>query len=156
MARILNPQDLQAHLPKLISAKKQISHLAIDLTVQKIFRVRKCGQVDFGGSEFQPAEWKPLPPVKDNPDAAYGWWELGNDVYLIQFNETLQLGDREVGLIQAHPRLIETGCMLAPQLVKALRTELLLPMVAPKSGVRIKENARIAQFIVLELDDIPG
>ncbi len=156
MARIINPQDLQAHLPKLISAKKQISHLAIDLTVHKIFRPRKCGQLDFGGSEFQPAEWKVLPPIKESADVSYGWWELSNDVYLVQFNETLQLADKEVGLIQAHPRLIETGCLLTPQLVKSLRKEILLPLVAPKCSVRIKENARIAQIIVLELDDIPG
>jgi len=151
MGRIVNPQDLQAHVSKLISAKKQIGNLAIDLTVKNISKLRSEGSIDFGGSEYQEPRTVTIPASKINPDDNYGWWDLLEGDYFLQFNEKISLEENHIGWLQPHPRFLKTGCYHPGCIVKELGEDFVLPFYVPKVGVRIKENARISQLIVLEL-----
>ena len=153
MARVVSPHELQPHLSQLISAKKQIGPLTIDLTVQKVFKMKKGGKVDFGGSEWEEAQWVPLPPVKLQASDAYGWWELAGDTYLVAFNETLQFGENQIGFLQPHPRLISSGATLIPMWVQKMDKSFRATLLVARNGIHIKENARIAQLLVVEMDN---
>ncbi len=151
MSRIVNPQDLQAHISRLISAKKQIGSLAIDLTIKNVYRLRSEGRIDFGGSEYQEPNRVLMPASKMQPEDNYGWWDLLEGDYLLEFNENLTLEENHICFLQPHPRFLKLGCHHPTMVLKELREGFQLPFHVPKIGVRIKENARVSQLIILEL-----
>jgi len=156
MSKLVPPQDLQPHIQKLISAKKQIGNMAVDLTLGRLFKIKRGGWVDFGGSEWQEASVNPVPTVKMHPQDVYGWWELSPDLYLCQFNETLRLGEKQIGFLQPHPRLVQSGATLGSRWVKSIDDSLRVILLIPRAGIRLKENARIAQLLVWELEEPAG
>lgn len=151
MGRIVNPGDLQVHLSKLISAKKQIGNFAIDLTVRGIYKLRSAGALDFGGSEYRESPRSKVMPTRRNPEDSYGWWDLLQGDYLVEFNERLTLEENQIAFLQPHPRVLDTGCFFPAMVIKNLEKELSVPFHVPEIGVTIKENSRVAQLIVIEL-----
>src|SRR6056297_296004 len=85
--------DLTAFVDDLVYEPTQTDSRGLDLTVDSISRITEPGRVDFGGGELEPAETEPVATEKRDPEDDYGWWELAEGVYLIDYNEALSIPD---------------------------------------------------------------
>ncbi len=74
-------------IKNLIHKDTQTGEDKVYLTVKQIYSLDKRGSLDFGGSELNLAERKPLLPKKKLAEDKYGWWNLNQGMYLIEFNE---------------------------------------------------------------------
>lgn len=121
----------------------------IDLTVAEIHQLTGPGSLDFGGSEFAEAPSELLEPVKRNPDDDYGWWPLEQGTYLIRYNEGVELDEDEIGLVQAHPRLMRAGAHHPSFTVYGEENDLYTLLSVGTSGCNIKENSRVSRLLIL-------
>lgn len=127
-----------------ISKDHQVNARGVHLTVAEVAPLHGRGDIDFGGSEMNPARGNPLEPVEHKPGDRYGWWRLEAGSYLVRFNEMLKDGAPPM-LLASNERLLSCGCSLAVACVGPgeLRTVLTVPQV----GLRLKENARIGLLV---------
>ena len=122
----------------------------LDLTVEEIARVTGPGQLDFGGSEFEPADCATLEPELAAPEDDYGWWRLEPGSYLALYNESLEPGEDEIALIQPLPRLLRAGASHAGFVASEDRDPLVALLEIGPGGCHLKENCRISRLLVLE------
>jgi deoxycytidine triphosphate deaminase len=145
----MHGKDIEELLDGIIHSKTQVGILWVDLTVKEIHRLTKRGSLDFGGSEYCPAETVPLKAHKRTDDDKYGWWELRHGMYLIHYNETLNLPDNHTALITPHPRLIATGSAHSTTYLsqgEGLQSVLDIP----QTGCALKENCRTSRLQVFK------
>ncbi|MFX1282542.1 MAG: dCTP deaminase [Promethearchaeota archaeon] len=150
--RFLKTEELEESWKSLIYPPKQLGDVTLDLTVKKILRFKNQGVLDFGGSEYHPADLEPLlPKIEDDPK--YGWWNLSKGGYFVEYNETLPKTNNLV-LIYPHQRLLMTGCFQIPFIFRYSDDSKAIQglLVVNKEGVRIKENARISTAITILID----
>jgi len=140
-------KEISVLAEKMISQERQIRPYGFDLTVAKIFVVRKEGDIDFGGSEQKDALVEELKPVKRAPDDKYGWWNLTAGEYIVEFNEKVKIPDKGLGVMQPLSRALKAG-VLHPTLIffGGEKVENTILMVG-KSGFNVKENARISSLM---------
>lgn len=152
MARIIDVGQFIQQVSGIIHAPKQQAAPYLELTLKKLFRLKSAGTLDFGGSEFREAMGEPCLPVKQHPEDSYGWWELHEGYYLMQFNEGLELPVNQIALLEPHPRLLAAGSFHPTLTIRALQPEVKVPLWIPKIGLRIKQNARISRMLVFETE----
>ena len=150
--RYLEGEKVAQVLSGIISAKKQQHDYETDLTAGRILRVTGGGAVDFGGSEERVAEREELQPRKESPDDKHGWWNLAEGSYIVELNERPVLSKNQIGFLQPHERLVRAGATHPSFYFRAERERLETMIVVGTGGVRIKENARISKFLLLQLD----
>ena len=114
--QLMKNSEVEKSWKNLIYPPKQLGDFTLDLTVKKIFSFKNQGVLDFGGSEYQPAELEPLLP-KIEEDPKYGWWTLSKGRYMVEYNEIL-LRKNCMALVYPHQRLQMTGCFHAPFIIK--------------------------------------
>ncbi len=148
----LEGDDVRRFLEGIISPKKQQHHYETDLTAGTVFEVTGGGAVDFGGSEERVAERREVQPEKKSSDDDYGWWELAEGSYIVQFNERPALHDNHIGFIQPHERLVRAGATHPSFYFREARDQLETLIVVGKGGIHIKENARISKCLILQTD----
>lgn len=147
--KLLESDAIINHIQSLIheNTQKQTNHF--DLTVDSIARYQQAGQLDFGGSEFQPASTVTIDPVKKNKDDDYGWWNLERGSYRANFNEQLDIDSSiSFALITGHSHAHQAGLITNSRIIMpdSNLQELYVTLQVPEAGVHIKENARIAQL----------
>jgi len=124
-----------------------MSDFGLDLTVDGVYEFKSAGALDYGGGEEDLSDLNRLKPVKRFPDDDYGWWELGEGIYILSYNEEIDVG-QAAGLILPLPRLLKSGARHVPLVFTGeLESDVVLLMVGPQ-GIDIKENARISQLRV--------
>lgn len=128
------------NIENVIHEKTQVHKKSIDLTITKVYTIKNRGSLDFGGSEFKKSELKEINPEKKTEDEKYGWWNLNQGTYIVEYNEALI---KNSGIVQSIPRLLKTGCFIPMQIIEENDKIKSLLIVGPE-GVDIKENARIA------------
>ncbi|MDX1617647.1 MAG: hypothetical protein R3224_02595 [Balneolaceae bacterium] len=148
---LLQSDELIEHTSDIIHKETQQHKLNLDLTASEIFRLTGPGALDFGGSEFEPAQFERIEPAKKNPDDEYGWWNLNTGTYKVRFNEHLKNLDDTLIAIAAHPHARKAGiiadtCLLNPE--DNLET-IEMNFRVPHTGTSIKENARFATLYIL-------
>ncbi len=84
------------------------------LTVKQIYFLDEKGSLDFGGSELNLAERKPLLPKKRLPEDKYGWWNLNQGIYLVEFNEQIELREKERDSYPRIPGRTSTERLFSP------------------------------------------
>jgi len=140
----------EQYIEHLIHLDTQKAPHGIDLTVDAVFSVDSAGSLDFGGSEFQPADRSELPPQSRSEDDDYGWWELDEGTYLVRYNETIDPGEG-LAVIRPLDRLASTGAFHPSMCVSADDNgPLEIALRVPEVGVNIKENARVSRAVVYE------
>ncbi len=152
MSDILEGKQIVEALTNLVYEKKQTRAKSVDLTIKSLSRVATTGAVDFGGSEYAPGEKVALVPVKMDPSDEYGWWHLSAGDFLVEYNEELSLPAGHLGIVQPHERLIECGATHGVRFITEPGERLLTLIHVCQADVRIKENARISNLIVLRCD----
>lgn len=143
---LLQSDELPEHIESLIHLETQQHDKHIDLTVDTIFQYHKTGALDFGGSEFEPAEKRTLAPQKRNTGDDYGWWHLSEGTYQAVFNEMLKDFEDTIALLTPHRHARQTGIIANTTVVSDPQEENRLTMnfTVPQIGCNIKENARFA------------
>ncbi len=152
MASILEGNSLEDLVLNTISKAKQISQIYVDLTLRRLYRLKSGASLDFGGSEFVPGSTEPVLPVKRQPDDSYGWWELHEGYYQMEFNEKLALEGGRIAILQPHPHLLAGGCVHPTLVLRDIREDNRIPLWVPKIGIHIKENARISRVIIIDFE----
>lgn len=143
---LTNSEIIISNIKDIIHEKTQRHENSIDLTVNKIMKLNNRGSLDFGGSEFKPSDVEEIPSEKKSTDDKYGWWNLEEGIYLLEFNEKLV---KEHGLLQPLQRLIQTGSYIPTQIIEK-EGEIQTILIVGKNGIDIKENARIAGLYQLK------
>ena len=151
---LLSADETRSSLDGLVHFDTQSSAASgLDLTAAEVFALTSPGQIDFGGSEARPAERRRIEPEKEAPDDDYGWWDLEEGTYIVRYNEAAALQPGQVALVVPHERLLVTGARHAAFAVRtpheaseAMET----PLAVGRSGLRIKENARLSTLLVFE------
>jgi deoxycytidine triphosphate deaminase len=151
LSRIISPDNFIDQITGIISPKKQVNHPFIDLTVHKIYRMRSSGKVDFGGSELEGCVTEHCLPVKQNPEDSYGWLDLHEGYFEIEYNESFTLSKNQIAIIQPHIRLLKCGCLHPTLFITQIDNTFQMQIWVPKIGIKIKENSRVSQLFIYEL-----
>ncbi len=146
--------DILGFIRDIIYEKKQVEDFGVYLTINKVFRFTGKGEIDFGGSEYKESEIEEIKPVKRAPGDEYGWWELSEGEYLIEFNEKLQdiLPEKVVVILQPARRLTRNGAFHPTRMIE--KSEVIrATLFIGKNGISMKENARISKLVFLREDN---
>jgi deoxycytidine triphosphate deaminase len=144
----LKGQDSAGLFDNFISDKKQVSENAVDLTVKAVYRLTGGGCLDFGGSEYNASEIEEVVPLLKNPEDKYKWWILDPGIYLMEYNESLNIKEGCKALIQMHSRLMPSG-VFHPTIICEDFKEFKMPLMAAVM-TRIKQNARVSEVRIWE------
>jgi dUTP pyrophosphatase len=158
---MLNKQEIK----KLIEEKKliegyinldvQLTPNGFDLTVSKIFAFDKAGSLDFSNKERVVPEGEEITTEKKKPEDKFGWWNLKKGIYKIRTNETVNLPKDLVALAFSRTSLLRMAAFTHHGVWDAGfsgRGEFILSVENPK-GIEIKQNARLAQLIFLNVNE---
>jgi len=141
---------LAQQLGGLVHLDTQRAANGLDLTVDAVFRTTGHGRLDFGGSEFQAAPRERIEPVLDDPEDDYGWWTLEKGAYVIQYNESLHLGEGQQAVVSPLERTLHAGAHHGSFVLDDGRDPLETLLVVSRMGCRLKENCRVSRLVVLD------
>ena len=150
--KLLSGHEAVAHVKGILSEKHQVHACSIDLTVRNISRVNPIGQLDFGGGEYVPAGHFPIEAHRLRPEDNYQWWELDRGCYFIEFNETLQLDDDEIALLEPDPRTLRTGATHASVFLRGHSEKLETLFDVQAQHLTVKQNARVSRLRIFRLE----
>ena len=161
---MLNKQEIK----KLINEKKliedcidletQLTPNGFDLTAGKIYEFDAAGAVDFSNKERVVPDGKELVPEKKNGEDKFGWWNLKTGAYKIRTNETVNLPNDLVAQAFTRTTLLRMGAFTQHGVWDAGfhgRGEFVL-IVGNPLGIKVKQNARIAQLVFLPTKETEG
>ncbi len=138
--------EVKDYVDGIIHEETQLAEKGVDLTVGRVSRPASPTELDFGGSEEKRCQMEEITPRKRAPEDDYGWWKLEDGVYIIDFNETLDVSDR-LGMVVPLERLTSGGSFHAPLLFGGELSDQPLLFVG-SAGLKLKENARISRLLV--------
>lgn len=132
----------------LVHLETQRAPAGLDLTADAIYRVQGAGSLDFGGSEFEPAERLEVTPELADPGDDYGWWELEPGTYVVRYNEGLELEEGQVARIYPLGRLLQAGASHPAFVVHGEVRPLETLLTVGEGGCGLKENCRVSRLLV--------
>lgn len=141
-----------------MSLDKQLTPNGVDLTVAKISKFKKAGLLDFSNKERVISEAEEIIPDKKNKEDKYGWWELQPGTYKVKTNEAVNLPTDLIALAFSRTSILRMGCFTAHGVWDAGfsgRGEFTLTVQNPE-GIKVKQNARIAQLIFYKIGETEG
>lgn len=147
---VLDAEAASTYVERLVHLDTQRADSGIDLTVGAVFRVTGAGQLDFGGSEFAPADREELAPQLANPDDDYGWWKLEPGTYVIRYNEALSLGGGQRAQVFPHQRLLQAGATHAAFVVDGEHDPVETLLTVGEAGCHLKENCRVSRLLITD------
>ncbi|GAB4350745.1 MAG: hypothetical protein Kow0099_34450 [Candidatus Abyssubacteria bacterium] len=150
MMDVLTGEQVARLLKNMIDDRIQVHAESVDLTVKSISRIATTGTIGFSGTEFSPGEKVALEPKKVHTDDTLGWWLLATGEFLVEYNEELTLPPHHLAIVQARNRLIGTGVTHTTRFITEAEQPLASIIHVCQADIRIKENARISEIIVLQ------
>lgn len=150
---MLDADALRAHVDGLVHLDTQRADTGLDLTVDAVFQLTGAGQLDFGGSEFEPADRTPIDPQRAHPDDDYGWWNLGAGTYIIRYNETLDLDAGQRAEVFPLDRLLQAGASHPAFTAHGTQAPLETLLTVGEHGVHLKENCRVSRLVGIAPED---
>lgn len=133
----------------------QLTPNGFDLTAAGIFEFGQPGALDFSNKERVVPEGKEIIPQKENPQDKFGWWNLKKGAYKIITNEKVNLPRDLIALAFSRTSLLRMGAFTQHGVWDAGfkgRSEFVLVVENP-FGIRLKQNARVAQIIFLPINE---
>lgn len=149
--KFIQSDKLSNSFESIIHEDTQVHNDHLDLTVGAVHRLTEAGSLDFGGSEFQPAQARNMEPQKKSKNDDYGWWHLPKGCYKAILNEEIRNLEDAVPFMAPHQHAREAGIIANTQIISAIEDgePLTFNFWVPKAGCNIKENARIAVIYLL-------
>ena len=148
---LLTGKEALARIKGVLNPKYQVHGTAVDLTVKNVYAVDPIGQVDFGGSEYKAAGRIAVASLRRDPQDRYEWWDLARGAYLVEFNETLELTEDEVGMLEPEERLLRAGASHPSHFVRGRVAPIETLLDVNTMRIQIKQNARISRIRVFRL-----
>lgn len=149
--KLLTGKEAATRVRGMLHPKFQVHGYAVDLTVRQIFVLTPAGRVDFSGSEYSPAGLIPVESIRENPEDRYELWELARGTYYVEFNESLELAEDEVALLEPHDRLLRAGASHASVFLRGRAAPVHALLQTDVLGLSIKQNARLSRVLVFHL-----
>ncbi len=151
--QLLSGKAAAERVSGILHPKYQVHGYSVHLTARQIFSLEPTGQIDFGGSEYSAAKRVGVAPQRLRQEDRYQWWELDRGCYFVECNETLDLAEDEIALIEPDDRLLRAGASHAASFVRGrlAPVELLLEVGAPR--LRVKENARLSRVRLFRISE---
>ena len=134
-----------ARIAGILHPKYQVHGYSVHLTARKISSVDPTGQIDFGGGEYVAAGRTEIAPQRLRLEDRYQWWDLGRGSYFVECNETLNLAEDEIALIEPEDRLLRAGASHVSSFVRGHLAPVELLLEVGTARLRVKENARLAR-----------
>jgi deoxycytidine triphosphate deaminase len=149
--QLVTGKEAVQRVRNLVSEKHQVHAYAVELTVKLISNLNPTGEVDFGGSEYVPAQPGHVPTHQKHSQDRYQWWTLMHGAYQVEFNETLELAPDEIALLEPHERLLRAGATHPAQFLRGKIDPVVTLLNVGCARLQIKQNARIATLRVFRL-----
>jgi len=159
---VLNKHEIEALIndkkliENYIQLETQVTPNGFDLTVSNIFEFKSEGALDFSNKERILPEQEEILPKKQNSCDKFGWWELKPGAYKVRTNEAVNLPNDLTAICFSRTSLLRMGAFTQHGVWDAGfsgRGEFIL-MVSNPHGIKIKQNARIAQLIFLPISEV--
>ena len=131
-------------IKNLVHRDTQVKEGKVYLTVKQVYLSDEKGSVDFSGKELAVAKRKPVLPEKKFPEDKFGWWRLGKGTYLIQFNEQIELKEKEIAILQPREELLQNFCFHPTRIMTPPETLPPIPLSAGGKGIDAKQNAHLS------------
>lgn len=154
--QLVSGKEAVERVRNLINPNQQVHAYAVELTAKQIYNLNPTGEVDFGGSEYVPAERHPLPTHQKHSQDRYQWWTLVHGAYQMEFNEILELAENEIALLEPHERLLRAGAEHPALFLRGKLNPLTTLLSVTCARVQIKQNARVSTLRVFRLVGAPG
>jgi len=148
---LLTGKQAASRIQGMLSAKYQVHGYWVDLTIRGLSGVDPVGRLDFGGGEYAPAGQVTIAPKRLRPEDNYQWWELDRGCYIIEFNETLELADNEIALLEPDPRTLRTGATHVPVFLRGRVSPMDTLFDVQAQHLTVKQNARVSRLRVFRL-----
>ena len=136
-----------------INLEVQLAPNGFDLTVESIFEFKDAGALDFSNKERKIPHAKIIRPRKKASDK-FGWWNLKKGACKARTNEVINLPNDLIALGFSRTSLLRMGSFTQHGVWDAGfkgKSEFVLAVENPK-GIKIKQNARIAQVIFIKIN----
>jgi deoxycytidine triphosphate deaminase len=148
---LLSGKHAATRVAGILNSKYQVHGYSVHLTVRNIFSLDPVGQLDFGGHEYLPAGRLAIATSRRRPEDRYEWWDLGRGCYFVEFNETLELAEDEIALLEPHERLLRTGATHVPMFLRGRVAPIEALLQVETLRLELKQNARISRVRVFRL-----
>jgi len=143
---LLSGKKVKKYVNGIIHEETQLVEKGVDLTVDSIARPAAATDLDFGGGEEKFGEPEKINPEKRNEDDKYGWWNLEEGIYIIEFNEEIDVAEA-MGTVVPLARLTRGGSFHGTTVFSGPLENNPVLSVSP-AGLNLKENARISRLLV--------
>ncbi len=153
---LLTGKQAATRVAGIISSKYQVHRYSVHLTVQKIYSVDPVAQLDYAGSEYVPAGQMAIATQRRQPEDRWEWWDLSRGSYFVEFNETLELPEDEIALLEPHDRLLRAGADHVPIFLRGRAAPILALVRVEALRLQIKQNARISRIRAFRFETPPG
>ncbi len=138
-----------------IDLDTQLTPNGFDLTAGNMYEFESGGAVDFSNKERVLPDVREVALQKNDPRDTHGWWHLEKGSYKIKTNETVKLPNSLTGIAFPRSTLLRMGAYTQTGVWDAGfqgKSEFIL-MVENHRGIRIKQNARIAQLLFMGIEE---
>ncbi|MCX5697075.1 MAG: deoxyuridine 5'-triphosphate nucleotidohydrolase [Candidatus Omnitrophica bacterium] len=138
-----------------IDLDTQLTPNGFDLTVASVYEFDTLGELDFSNKERVVPAGKEILPHKNGRAEKFGWWDLKNGCYKVKTNETVNLANDLSAICFARTSLLRMGAFTQHGVWDAGfkgKGEFLL-VVGNPLGLRLKQNARVAQLVFLRIQE---
>jgi len=143
---LLSGKKVKKYVDGIIHEETQLAEKGVDLTVDSVARPATATDLDFGGGEEKIGKSEKITPEKRNEDDKYGWWNLKEGLYIIEFNEEIDVAEA-TGTVVPLARLTRGGSFHGT-VVFSGKLEDNPVLTVSSAGLNLKENARISRLLV--------
>ena len=132
-----------------VDLERQLTPNGMDLTVEKVERIKGKGSIDFTNENREIPDTEPV-------EKTNGWWDLEEGVYKITLNEIVDIPKNLVGYAFTRSSLLRSGCHIQNGFWEAGyngKSECLLVVENPE-GLNLEEDARVLQIAFKEIEEV--
>jgi dUTP pyrophosphatase len=149
---ILSSEEIKERILKqklienFIDLETQLQPASFDLTLDEIYLLISSASIDFTNKERKLPNYKKIEFKND-------WIELNEGIYLISFNEIVNIPNDLIAFVRPRSSLVRSGATIFSSLWDpgySGKSNCLLA-VLNENGIRLKKNARIAQIVFFKL-----
>lgn len=142
--------ETQQLITGYVDLEKQLQPAGFDISLKEVHAYWGAGAVDFDNKERKLAPTRQL-----QPDAS-GWYVLPQGCYMVVYNEAVKMPLNVVALARARSTILRNAAAIETAVWDPGyqgRSSSLLVVHNP-SGIKLKENARVAQLVFYSTDEV--
>jgi dUTP pyrophosphatase len=142
--------ETQQLITGYVDLEKQLQPAGFDLSLKEIHAYWGAGAIDFDNSERKLAPTRQLKPDTE------GWYALPEGCYMVVYNEAVKMPLNVVALARSRSTILRNAAAVGTAVWDPGyqgRSSSLLTVHNP-SGIRLKQDARVAQLVFFTTDEV--